>query len=172
MAGFAGRSAGFTYLGLLAFIAVLGIGLAATGLVFHQAARREKEQELLFAGDQIKRAISAYYQRSPGSGRFPQSLEDLLQDRRQPTVQRYLRRLYPDPMSGMPEWGLVRGPDGGIRGVYSRSTAKPIKVAGFPSGYEDFADKKSYTEWEFISSELYSEEASPGIPPPSGGGSQ
>ena len=163
-----GGQRGFTYIGLLAFIAILGIGLAATGVVFHQEAQREKEKQLLFAGDQIRDAISAYYRHSPGSGRFPQALEDLLLDRRQPTTRRYLRRIYADPMTGRSDWELVRGPDGGIRGVHSRSTAKPLKIAGFPAEFQDFVDRKSYAEWEFTSTELYSEEASPGIPPPPG----
>jgi type II secretory pathway pseudopilin PulG len=167
---FCGRSrdAGFTYIGLLAFIVIMGISLAATGVVFFQESRREKEKQLLFAGGQIRDAISEYYRRSPGSGRFPQTLEDLLLDQRQPTVQRYLRRVYVDPMTGHPDWELVRGPDGGIRGVHSKSTAKPLKISGFPKDFEDFADRKSYAEWEFTSTELYFEEASPGIPPPAG----
>ena len=39
---------GFTYIGLLIFIALLGIGLAMTGQIWHTSVQREKEAELLF----------------------------------------------------------------------------------------------------------------------------
>jgi type II secretory pathway pseudopilin PulG len=142
---------GFTYIGLLLFIAILGVGLAATGVVFHQQAQREQEKELLFVGDQVRRAIALYYERSPGGDkRFPQSFEDLLQDQRYPAVQRYLRRVYVDPMTGSKKWGLVRAPDGGIIGVYSSSEDRPVKVDNFPPGDEDFKGKESYAEWKFV----------------------
>ena len=44
------RQAGFSYMGLLAIIAIAGIGMAGTGLVWHQDAQREREKELLFVG--------------------------------------------------------------------------------------------------------------------------
>jgi len=142
---------GFTYIGLLLFIAIMGVGLAATGVVFHQQAQREKEKELLFAGGQVRHAIALYYELSPGGNkRFPQSFEDLLLDQRYAGMQRYLRRVYLDPMTGSKEWGLVRAPDGGIIGVFSSSENRPLKVDNFPPGDEDFKGKESYTEWKFV----------------------
>lgn len=164
------RNAGFTYIGLLVVIAILGIGLAATGEMFHQQSVREKEKELLFAGDQMRRAIARFYERSPGGARFPQSLDELLQDRRYPMVQRYLRRIYSDPMTGSTDWELVRADDGGIRGVASKSTDKPLKTAGFPADYVEFADKKRYADWQFIAQEAMPVHDSPGIPPPAPAG--
>jgi type II secretory pathway pseudopilin PulG len=141
---------GFAYLGLLLFIAIMGIGLGATGVVFHQQAQREKEKQLLFAGDQVRRAIGLYYERSPGGVKqFPQALEDLLQDRRYPGVQRYLRRIYVDPMTLSKDWKLIPGPDGGIMGVYSAGSDTPLKTGDFPTDYESFKDKGSYAEWKF-----------------------
>ena len=144
-------SHGFTYIGLLILIALIGVALAGTGLVFHAQAQREKEKQLLFVGDQLRRAIGQYYQRSPGADkRFPQSLEDLLLDRRYPATQRYLRRIYRDPITGSSDWGLVRTPDDRIVGVYSRSEKSPMKSAQFPERYAEFAGKKSYSEWKFV----------------------
>lgn len=164
-----GRAGGFTYIGLLILVAILGIGLAAAGTSYHLDAQREKERELLFAGDQMRRAIDAYYARSPGAGRYPQTLQDLLRDTRYPMTQRYLRRIYRDPITGGTDWGLVMAPDGGIQGVYSRSEARPLKVAGFPRDYEDFNDRKRYADWRFIASgDGFG--ASPGIPPPPNAG--
>lgn len=156
---------GFTYIGLLIFIAILGIGLAASGVVFHQQSQREKENELLFVGDQIRHAIAQYYEKSPGGNkRFPQALGDLLLDQRYPAMQRYLRRVYKDPMIGSKEWELLRAPDGGIIGVHSSSKEEPLKRDNFPAGYEDFKDSKSYVDWKFVYAVPVED------PPPAGNG--
>ena len=144
-------SHGFTYIGLLIFIAILDIGLAGTGVVFHQQAQRAKERELLFAGDQIRRAIGQYYEKSPGANkRFPETLEDLLLDPRYPAMRRYLRRVYRDPMPGSTAWELVRAPDGGIMGVHSSAKEAPLKIDNFSAGYEGFKDRQSYVDWKFV----------------------
>jgi len=145
------RSHGFTYIGLLIFIALMGIGLAGTGMVWDTQVRREKERELLFVGDQFRRAIGRYYELSPGGDkRFPQSLDDLLLDKRYPATQRYLRRVYRDPITGKAEWGFVKGPGDRIVGVYSLSEGLPFKQTGFPANYEEFEDKARYSEWQFM----------------------
>ena len=149
---------------MLIFIAILGIGLAACGVVFHQQAQREKEKELLFVGDQIRYAIAQYYDKSPGGNKhFPQALEDLLLDQRYPTMQRYLRRVYKDPMIGSTDWGVVRAPDGGIIGVHSTSKEKPLKMDSFPAGDEDFKDSKSYSDWTFVYAVSVNQSSPPGI---------
>jgi type II secretory pathway pseudopilin PulG len=144
------REQGFTYLTALFVVAILGGGLALAGTVWEQAAAREREAELLFIGHQYRRAIGLYYDRTPGTvKRYPQSLEDLLKDPRQPATQRYLRKLYPDPLGGK-EWGVVKGSDGGVAGVYSLSEAKPIKVAGFKVPDAAFEGAQKYADWKFM----------------------
>ena len=140
---------GFTYVWLLLAIGLVAAGLAATAEVVTTAARRDKEAELLFAGDQFARAIARYRASVPGSQQYPQRLEDLLADNRFPNVRRHLRRVYRDPMTGSSDWGLVRGPNGGIVGVYSTSTAQPIKTANFPKEYAAFAGAPAYRDWVF-----------------------
>ena len=143
---------GFTYLVLLAVIAVSGAALAAMGELASHAQQREKEAELLFVGDQYRDAIRSYYERSPGGAkRYPQSLEDMLQDARVPTVQRHLRRLYRDPVSGQPNWGLVQAPEGGIMGVYSLSEQPPLKTGGFAQADQAFEAPgiEKYSDWKF-----------------------
>ena len=141
---------GFTYIGLLIFIALMGIGLALAGQVWHTAMQSEKEKELLFVGDQIRTAITKYYEGSPGGAKkFPKSLEELLDDRRHPTTKRHLRKIYRDPMTGEARWGLVESPTGGIMGVYSLSKGEPRKIAGFGVRDEAFADATSYAAWKF-----------------------
>jgi type II secretory pathway pseudopilin PulG len=146
-----GKQEGFTYMTLLLIFAVMGMGLAATGELWSRSAKREREKELLFVGAQYREAIALYYNRSPGLGkRYPQALEDLLQDKRHPTVQRYLRRLYRDPLTGKSEWGIVKAPEGGIMGVYSLATGAPLKSGNFRGVDRSFNDASSYGEWKFV----------------------
>jgi type II secretory pathway pseudopilin PulG len=144
------RDSGFTYIGLLIFIALMGIALAGTGLVWHAESRRLKEGELLFAGEQYRRAIGMYYERSPGEKKFPKTIDELLHDRRYPNVQRHLRRAYVDPITASKDWGVVEGPAGGIAGVYSLSEDKPVKQANFRQGQADFEGRQKYSEWRFV----------------------
>lgn len=143
------RQSGFGYLWLMFALVVLGIGLAVVGQVWHTAAQREKESDLLHVGQEYRKAIKAYHDKAPsGAKEYPKSLEDLLRDKRVPYVARYLRRLYPDPMTGSEEWGVVRQGDR-IVGVYSVSEAEPRKKSGFPKGL-NFDDKSHYSEWRFV----------------------
>jgi type II secretory pathway pseudopilin PulG len=145
------RSRGFTYLSLLFFVAVLSIGLVAVAISWQTSRQREKEAELLFAGAAFREGIARYYNSSPGDvPTFPKRLDDLLQDPRYPDTRRYLRRVYADPMSGERKWGTITAPDGGIMGVYSLSTGKPLKVAGAVPNGPDFGTAASYANWQFV----------------------
>ncbi len=145
-----GHQGGWVLLALLFILAALGAGMAAVGTVWTTTAQREKEAELLFVGEQYRRAIESYQRHSPGAEKpYPPSLADLLQDRRLPMPVRHLRRLYPDPITGRPEWGLVRDAQGGIVGVYSLSEGRPIKQTGFAAAQEGFEAASSYREWVF-----------------------
>lgn len=145
------KQGGYTLLALLLIVALLGLGLAGAGELWSRTAQREREQELLFAGNQIRDAIGLYYERSPGAAkRYPRRLEDLLQDDRYPVVVRYLRRLYADPMTSSREWGLIEAPGGGVMGVYSLSGAAPLKRAGFPLENKGFENAEHYTAWRFL----------------------
>lgn len=142
---------GFTYIGLLIAVALMGMALAAAGTVASAQRQRAKEQELLFVGAQFRRAIGLYYERSPGGVKqFPPSIEALLQDPRYPAVQRYLRKRYADPISGKAEWGLVQGPGGTVMGVYSLSQDAPLKTGNFAEVNQSFEGKTAYSDWKFV----------------------
>jgi len=144
------RARGFTYLAVLFIVAILMGGLALVGEVWETSARREKEAELLFIGHQYRRAIGLYYDSTPGGvKRYPRTLEDLVQDPRQPATQRHLRKFYPDPITGKNEWGLVKAPDGGILGVHSLSEQAPLKVGGFRVRDAGFEGAQKYADWKF-----------------------
>jgi len=142
------RERGFTYLTVLFLVALIGLGLSLAGEVWQSGLMREREVQLLYAGNQYRRAIERYYVSGPNQ--FPRSLEDLLKDPRKPGTERYLRKLYADPLTGKSEWGLVKGPDGGIMGVFSPSEDKPIKTAGFPFVNRDFEGAGKYSDWKFV----------------------
>lgn len=143
--------AGFTYLAILILIAVMSVGLARVGEVWHTQLKREKEEQLLFAGDQIRAAITMYYAHAPSPvGRFPTSLEDLLKDPRYPATKRYLRRIYADPMTNGTKWELVKNANGDILGVHSGSDEEPIKKSSFGIADQDFEGKTKYSEWVFV----------------------
>ena len=142
---------GFTYIGVLIAIAVLGVWLAVAGSVWHTAQQRDRERELLFAGDEIRNAIGRYYNAGHGAAReYPQNLEALLRDPRQPSVIRYLRKIYIDPMTDSTDWGLVKTAGDRIAGIYSKSDLTPIKQANFGMADGDFEGKKKYSEWLFV----------------------
>jgi type II secretory pathway pseudopilin PulG len=145
------RAQGFTYIGLLIVVAIMGVWLAASANVFHLGVQRDKEKELLYIGHQFRQAIEHYASSSVGTARrLPMRLEDLLLDERFPQKRRYLRRIYRDPMTGNSDWGLVRLADGQIIGVHSLSIDEPVKKDNFDSRDSGFANKLSYSEWVFL----------------------
>jgi type II secretory pathway pseudopilin PulG len=142
------RVAGFTYLTILFVVAFMGISLAVAGQVWHTQAMRNREAELLYAGNQYRQAIGRYY--ISGPRQYPRALEDLLRDPRQPGTVRYLRKLYLDPVTGKSEWGIVKAPDGGVMGVYSTSGDKPVKTGGFTVVNAAFENAEKYSDWRFV----------------------
>jgi type II secretory pathway pseudopilin PulG len=141
------KQSGFTYLGILAAIVIIGMSLATVGVVWSMQARRDREAQLLFIGDQYRQAIGRYH--SLG-GVYPRSLDELLTDTRVPVARRFLRRLYPDPITGAADWELIRAADGGIMGVASNSHQKPIKAANFPLIDKAFENTECYCGWKFV----------------------
>lgn len=161
------RERGFTYIGVLLLVALMGAVLASTATVWRTMSQRDKERELLFAGHEFRKAIGLYFERTPGGAKqYPKTLDDLLLDRRQANVARYLRRIYVDPMTGKKEWGLVKGAGGAIMGVYSLADGAPIKSGNFDEADKDFEGKSSYTEWKFIYIGTQAATTPTGAPPP------
>lgn len=128
------RARGFTL--IVALLALFLLSLATQGVMTYvsQQAQRDRERMLVRIGNAYAAAIGSYYESSPGTvKRWPASLDDLLEDRRQVALLRHLREIHPDPMTRSKTWGLVPAPDGGIAGVYSLSDARPILEAGTPA---------------------------------------
>lgn len=160
------RQRGFTYLVAMFAVAVAGLLLAVTSEVWSHSRQREKERELLYIGGRFREAIGLYYQRTPGTvKRYPEKLEELLEDKRYLSLQRYLRKVYADPMTGKSQWGTIAAPGGGINGVYSLSDQQPIKSGGFEDKDEKFAVSPRYSDWRFVY-----EPPEGGVPGPPGSG--
>jgi len=128
----------------------MGIWLTVVSQVWQTTQQREKEDELLFVGDQMRRALTAYAATAGGGQRYPQRLEDLLKDPRFPAPRRYLRKIYVDPITGRAEWGLLKGPGDVIMGVYSLSEEEPLKKSEFRLADRAFEGKTKYSEWVFV----------------------
>ncbi len=155
-----GTAHGFAYVLLLLGIAVLALGTSAALQLSAESGRRQAEQALLFVGGEFERALYSYAglpvaATGPGAlggtlmARGPRTLEELLKDPRVPGVRRHLRQLYADPMTGKPEWGVVRDPAGFIVGIYSPAKGQPIKQMGFPARQAHFEEATSYAQWVF-----------------------
>ena len=143
------RQDGVTYLAVLFAVALGSLALAGTGALWQMEARRDKEKELLFIGEEYRRAIASYYDQSPGDPQYPPRLADLVGDPRFPMPVRHLRRLYADPMSTDGQWEVIRR-DGRIVGIASRSTQAPIKIGDFPAEQAEFAGASHYADWQFL----------------------
>jgi type II secretory pathway pseudopilin PulG len=168
------NSRGFTYIALLAALVIIGISLGATGKYWQNVMLREKEEELLFRGDQYRQAIELYYR---AGQKYPPNIDKLLKDDRTPAGKRHLRQKYKDPMTGedfeiITSQTVTRGIGGGVGatagfvpippppttpgiiGVHSKSDKEPLKKDNFPALYQDFAGKSAYSDWQFISSTI------------------
>ncbi len=145
------RQSGLVLLAVLIFLLLTTMGVLAMVELQRTNTQRAQETELLFVGDQYRRAIQSYYNVAPAgkSQSLPRSLDDLLEDKRFLTPVHHLRRLYPDPMTGQVDWVTVRSGNG-IIGVHSRSTLSPFRQWDFPITYQDFRYKETYAEWVFV----------------------
>lgn len=153
------RQHGFTYAGLLFAVVTAALAVSVGARLLGNELRRDKEADLLFAGDEIRRAIEAYHAKNSGGvNTFPRRLDWLLRDPAQPGVQRYLRRIYRDPMLDRDAavdaesggWVLLRDVNGQIVGVQSSSSREPLMRAGFHKRYDAFRQAKRYSEWKFV----------------------
>lgn len=147
-------SRGFTYVGLIVLVAIIGLVAASTLKMGALLQRRAVEQDLLDIGAAFTEALNSYADSSgPEQARSPTSLEQLLRDPRFPFPKRHLRQLYADPVTGVAAWGIVRGIDQrSIIAVYSLSNARPIKLGNFAPGSEQFENKAHLSDWKFTAS--------------------
>lgn len=147
----AGEQRGYTFVAVLALLALCMLGLSIAGPIWSHQVRREREQELLRIGQLYAQAIAAYYQSSPGTlKQYPERLDQLLADKRFVGTRRHLRALYPDPINPDQGWGLVLDAQQRVRGVYSKSAEAPIAAAPQSLAGTSLTTASRYEDWKFI----------------------
>ncbi len=147
----------FGHLAALVALVVLGIAGGAVATSWNLEGQREREHELLVVGAEYRTAIERYVTSAPlGQRQYPRSLQDLVRDPRFPGIVRHIRRLHADPLTGRAEWGEVTAPDGGIMGVYSLASGRPLKTGGFALRDARFTGAATYRDWIFVYRERYS----------------
>jgi len=154
---------------LIVSMAVMAILMTAAMPVWKHMAQREKEEELVFRGEQYAHAIGMFQRRTANA--YPPNLDVLVQ-------QKFLRKKYKDPITnddfvplaqtgqqqgrgnqpgqGTQQQGRGQQPGagipgaaapgqagaiGGILGVTSKSTAESIRL---------YKGRSHYNEWAFI----------------------
>ena len=150
---------------LLVGISIMAVALSVALPSWSAMAKREREEELIFRGQQYARAIALYQRRYANA--FPPNLDVLVE-------QKFLRKRYKDPMtedgefqpifmgqslpgqntpaSTQPARGRVGGVAGGIgggvatglMGVVSKSTATSMRL---------FNGRDKYNEWAFVATQ-------------------
>lgn len=109
---------GYNLVILVVAVTVLNIGIAAALPVWSHFTQREKEEELIFRGLQYAEAIRLYQAKH---GALPTKLEDLIENE-----PRFIRQLYPNPMSEDGSWGLVLDGGGRPPNGSNPSTGNPL----------------------------------------------
>ena len=128
---------GFTYPAALALIVIVSVSLMVVQKQWSTIVKRDREKELFFRAGQIVQAIGSFYNASSkGSQQYPRSLKVLLKDNRSLGLKRHLRKIYKEPMTEDGQWGIIYDGRGGIKGVFSKSMAEPLKKGNFPEIYK------------------------------------
>jgi type II secretory pathway pseudopilin PulG len=100
---------GVLLVALMVGMTVMMILLTASAQSWTAVMKREREEELIFRGNQYINALKAYA--GDHGGTFPTELKLLME--KGPKGNRYLRQLFGDPFDPKGEWNLLYlGPDG------------------------------------------------------------
>lgn len=142
------RDDGYAMAALLVAISVMAVLLTVAMPTWKQTIQREKEEELIFRGNQYARAIAAYQRTYANAS--PPSLDVLVE-------QHFLRKKFKDPVAidedgefqllyATTQAGQTGGTGtapngGGIIGVASKNPAPSIRV---------YNNATHYNEWQFI----------------------
>jgi type II secretory pathway pseudopilin PulG len=111
-----GQQNGYAMVVLLISLSIMAIMMTVVMPVWKQTARREKEAELVFRGEQYARAINLLQRKSVGA--LPPSIDFLVE-------QKFLRKKFKDPITNddfVPVLLSVAAPQAGARGTQPGST--------------------------------------------------
>jgi type II secretory pathway pseudopilin PulG len=119
------RDSGFSLAALIFFAAAASILAAAAVPAYQMQAKREREKELIFRGEEYTRAIQKYQRKF---GVYPASIDQLVQT----NGIRFLRHQYKDPITGK-DFRLLRiNPDGSLSGskIFQRNVTGAQSLFG------------------------------------------
>lgn len=162
--------AGFSLVGLVASVTIMLIFMAALTPGWKYILANDREEELLFRGISIARAIEQFQKKNGNA--LPPSLEALVQGK-------HLRKLYKDPMTKGGKWRFVRQGEtvvgaapipGGSPSPGASPTPTPSPSPGLPGSpasqsigvvagvattntgksYRIFNGRSRYNEWLFV----------------------
>jgi type II secretory pathway pseudopilin PulG len=117
------RQSGYALIVILLLLAMVLISLSVAIPPVLTQAKREKEEELIFRGQQYQRAIGRFFKKF---GRYPTKTEELLRT----NDRSFLRRPFRDPMMPDGQWRIIRmGPAGQLIGskTVKQTPAKPAE---------------------------------------------
>src|ERR1700730_16465150 len=121
------REGGYAMAALLVAMSIMAVMMTVAMPVWKQIATREKEEELVFRGEQYARAIGLFQRKFANSA--PPNLDVLVE-------QRFLRKKYKDPITNDDFALVLQAPSapgsmpGGGRGAATPGGASPLGPAG------------------------------------------
>jgi type II secretory pathway pseudopilin PulG len=120
------EEAGYVLLGITILLVIMGIFMGAAVPLWQHVVKREKEEELIWRGKQYVQAIELYQRKHPGA--YPPNLKILVE-------QKYLRKLYEDPMVEDGEWRILRQLSPEVRRLFRAGGTTPgaARQGGQPS---------------------------------------
>jgi type II secretory pathway pseudopilin PulG len=122
---------GYALVVLLMIATLMLVALTAALPSIYQEGQREREEELIFRGNEYARAIALFYRQFR---RYPVSVDDLLST----SGFRFLRRPYPDPMTRQGKWRFIHA---GANGAILDS--KTLGTGGQSGGQQNQSNRSS-----------------------------
>lgn len=110
---------GIAFLILMMVLTLLLISLTVSLPDIYTQGQRDREEELLFRGDQYARAILLYHRQF---NKYPQTVEDLL---KKTNGYRFLRHPFRDPMTRSGKWRFIHANAAGV--IFDSKTLTPPK---------------------------------------------
>src|SRR6266516_7620171 len=115
--------AGFSLAALIVFLTAASILMAAAVPAYQTQAKREREEELIFRGEEYMRAIQKYQRKF---GIYPPSVDALVET----NGLRFVRRPYKDPITGKDFRLISINPDGSINGSIATGQGNNVPLFG------------------------------------------
>ena len=154
------RNGGYVMLVLMIAVAVLVVFMLMAVPLWQTEMQREAEEELIFRARQYVTAIGLFVKNH--NNIYPQSFEIL-------HLEKFLRQLYPDPVSVDGRWDMVfQDTSGGeakylvvpqhlAKAYFGRAVLVGVCSTSPETGFREYRGKKKYNEWAFYLGEKENE---------------